>query len=113
MLGKITVSWIFHHLFFLTLIKLAEVQMELSERHSCVKCTHFRADVQSEAKRRKQISYFAYAMAKNKNREGVHTPLLQNTFPAFSTACFAWDSDFQGQGSDLKKNISYLTVTSV
>lgn len=74
MLGKITVSWIFHHLFFLTLIKLAEVQMELSERHSCVKCTHFRADVQSEAKRRKQISYFAYAMAKNKNREGVHTP---------------------------------------
>lgn len=55
MLGKIAVTWISHHLFFLTLIKLAEVQMELSERQSCVKCTHFRADVQSKAKRRKQI----------------------------------------------------------
>lgn len=56
MLGKIAVTWISHHLFFLTLIKLAEVQMELSERQSCVKCMQFRVDVQSKAKRRKQIS---------------------------------------------------------
>lgn len=59
------------------------------------------------------ISYFASALAKNRNREGVRTAPLQNTFPSLSTARFAWDSDFQGQGSDLKKKKSYLTVTSV